>query len=108
MSILKNLGVSDETAAAVGLEATSTSDEKLLALKKGDKITGEVQKLSKFLGCFINSPAASDQIRIKYKEIERHYTSPEESFAVGTQVELTVYEVQYSDKRVVFTVVPVK
>ncbi len=108
MSILKNLGVSDETAAAVGLEATSTSDEKLLALKKGDKIAGKVEKLSKFLGCFINSPAASDQIRIKYKEIERHYTSPEESFAVGTQVELTVYEVQYSDKRVVFTVVPVK
>ena len=41
-------------------------------------------------------------------EIERYYASPEKSFAVGTQVELTVYEVQYSDKRVVFTVVPVK
>lgn len=107
-SILTKLGVSDETAAAVGLAATSSSDPKLLKLKKGDKIVGTVETLSRFRGCFIGSTAASDQIRIKYPDILKHYTNPESVFGVGKQVELTVYDVSFSDKRVTFTVVPIK
>lgn len=108
VSILNKLGISDETAAAIGLEATSTSDPKLLGLKKGDKITGTVETLSKFRGCFIGTAAASDQIRIKFPDIDKHYTDPEKSFGVGKKVELTVYEINFGEKRVTFTVVPMK
>ena len=108
MAILKKLGVSDETASAVGLEATSTSDMRLLKKKKGDKIVGKIETISRFSGCYVRCPKedAEDQVRIKYPEIKKHYTNPEDFFAVGKQVELTVYDVDFREKRVIFTVVP--
>ena len=108
MVILKNLGVADETAAAVGLEASSTADAKLLMKKKGDKIIGQVEAVSRFSGCYVrvSNEDADDQIRIKYRDIKEHYTNPDEVFAVGKRVELTVYDVNFREKRVIFTVIP--
>lgn len=108
-TILKGLGIADETAAAVGLVATSTgsSDEKMLRLKKGDRIEGIVDKLLSAIGyCYIVSPDASGQIRIRYKDIEKHYNNPQQFFGVGKKVTMTVYEVDYAKKRVSLIAVP--
>lgn len=105
-AVLDIIGVTDETAAAIGLEAKSTGDARLLALKQGDRIEGKVDAISKFFGCFISSDAASDQIRIKYADIQKHYTEPEKAFTVGTHVVLTVYEVDLRKGLVSFTVMP--
>lgn len=107
-TVLKIIGVTDETAAAIGLEAVSTNDEKMLGLKKGDRIEGTVETISKFRGCFINSPSASVQIRIKYNDILKHYAEPEELFGVGKSVSLVVYEVDTGSRRVVLTASPLK
>lgn len=108
-AILKGLGIADETAASVGLVATSTGtcDEKLMALKKGDRIDGTVVKLMRALGaCYVASPSASEQMRIKYQDIEAHYNDPRQFFGVGKKVSLTVYEVDYGKKRVSLIAVP--
>jgi len=110
-AILRGLGIADETAASVGLVATSTGpcDEKLLALKKGDRIDGTVDRLLPALGsCYIVSPSASGQMRIKYKDIEAHYSNPAQFFGDGKKVSLTVYEVDYGKKRVSLIATPAK
>lgn len=109
--ILARLNISDEAAAVVGLVATSTgvSDEKLLALKKGDKISGTVQKLMPALGyCYVVSPSASGQMRIRYKDIAERYNNPKQFFGEGKKVELTVYDIDYGKKRVSLIVLPTK
>ena len=106
-AVLDIIDVTDETASAVGLEAIGFNDEKLLMLKKGDQIEGVVEVLSRFRGCFVKSPSASVQIRIKYKDIQRYYAEPEEMFGVGRHVSLTVYEVDTGTQQVMLTVVPV-
>ena len=110
-AILSSLKIDDEIAAVVGLVATSTgkSDEKLLALKKGDKILGTVRKLMPVLGyCFLVSPSASNEIRIRYEEIVRRYNNPQQFFGEGKKVELTVCDVDYGKKRVSLVAVPAK
>lgn len=104
--LLSTIGVVDETASAVGIEGRFVADGTLPKLKKGDVLTGKVDSLSKFRGCFISSESLSDQIRIRYSDIEKHYTDPGKSFGEKTIVTLTVYEINRAENTIVFTVSP--
>ena len=107
--ILKQIGVVDETASAIGIEGRWISpDGSLPSLKKGDVIEGTIDSLSKFRGCFVSSPALKDQIRIRYRDIEDRYTKPAQYFGEKKRVRLTVYDVDRGNSAIVFTVAPEK
>ena len=105
--ILKQIGVTDETASAVGIEGRwIAANGKLPSLKKGDVINGTVDSLSKFRGCFVSSPALKDQIRIRYSDIAARYTDPAKVFGEKKPVLLTVYDIDRAESAVIFTVTP--
>lgn len=105
--LLAQIGVADETASAVGIEGRYVIAEGVLPkFKKGDVLQGTVDSLSKFRGCFISSESLDDQIRIRYSDIEKHYTDPAKSFGEKKKVTLTVYEIDRAENTIVFTVLP--
>ena len=107
--ILKQIGVTDETASAVGIAGRWIAPNgSLPQLKKGEVIKGTVDSLSKFRGCFVSSPALKDQIRIRYSDIAARYTDPAKVFGEKKPVLLTVYDIDRAESAIVFTVTPEK
>lgn len=102
-TLLSTIGVSDETASDVGLVAISNGDSTLLQMKRGDRLMGTVERFSKFNGCYLRVAGATDLIQIKRAEIEK-VTNAAQTFSVGRQFELTVYEVNSGRRQVVLTV----
>lgn len=107
--ILKQIGVADETASAIGIAGRWIAPNgSLPQLKKGDVIKGTVDSLSKFRGCFVSSPALKDQIRIRYSDIAARYTDPVKVFGEKKPVLLTVYDIDRTETAIVFTAKPEK
>ncbi len=103
--ILKQIGIADETASAVGIAGHWIAPDGCLPqLKKGDVIKGTVDSLSKFRGCFVSSPALKDQIRIRYSDIAARYTDPAKIFGAKQQLRLTVYDIDRVESGIEFTV----
>ena len=120
--LLTAIGVADETAAdsaadVVGVVAVYNGanyiqpDAQLMALGPKKRIVGKVAKYSKFVGCYIVTPAATSevhQITISPKDLSRSYTDPESCFGVGRGIELVVYDVSPHQKKVTFIAKPQK
>ncbi len=104
--ILTRLGITDETASSVGLVATMKYSEKKCNLKKGDVVFGVVEVFMKFTGCFLKVDGMDQQAKISIKELNRAYSSPNRTFAVGKRIRLSVYDVDYGKKVVTFTATP--
>lgn len=103
-NILASLGISDETASAVGLVATMKYSGRKCNLDKGDVCFGIVEHFMKFTGCFIRVDGMEQQAKISVKELKKFYSSPDKTFAVGSRIRLSVYDVDYGKKLVTFTV----
>lgn len=118
--LLTAIGVADETAAdsaadVVGVVAVYNGanyiqpDAQLMSLEPKKRIVGKVAKYSKFVGCYIVTPAATSevhQITISPKDLARNYTDPESCFGVGKDIELDVYEVSPHQRKVTFIAKP--
>lgn len=102
-SLLKIIGVSDETAADNGLVAVSVGDDKFALSKKGDSFTATVERYSKFNGCYLNVQGYAGQVQIR-RSMTDTVTDAAKVFAVGREFELKVYEVNHAQRQVTFNV----
>lgn len=103
--LLNMIGVSEETAADVGIMAVSYDDATLLRHKKGDTFAATVEAYSVINGCYLTTPEAANQIQVKSSEVKK-VSAPATVFAKGKRFMLTVYEVNFSKRQVMLNVSP--
>ena len=102
-SLLRIIGVSDETAADNGLVAVSVGDDKFMKSKVGDSFTATVERYSKFNGCYLKVHGYAGQVQIR-RSMTETVTDASKVFAEGREFELKVYEVNHSQRQVTFNV----
>ena len=102
-SLLRIIGVSDETAADKGLVAVSVGDDKFMRSKKGDSFTGVVECYSKFNGCYLKVRGYTGQVQIR-RSMTETVTDAAKVFTVGRKFGLEVYEVNHAQRQVTFNV----
>ena len=105
-AVLDIIGVTDETAAEVGLSGTMSVSGLVEYPDKGMVYSGKVGVCSKFSGCFIDIAGLPEQIHVRRKELEKHYTEWQNVFAAGKTVEVTVYEIDSAHGRISFLIKP--
>ena len=102
-SLLKKIGVNDETAADNGLVAVSVGDDKFVKSKVGDRFTATVERYSKFNGCYLKVHGYAGQVQIR-RSMTDTVTDAAKVFVTGREFELKVYEVNHSQRQVTFNV----
>lgn len=104
-ALLNTIGVSEQTAADIGIMAVSHDDSKLLRLKKGDTFTATVEAYSMINGCYLVASESAKQIQVKSAEVKK-VSEPKRVFAKGNRFKLTVYEVNFNKRQVTLNVSP--
>ena len=105
-AVLDIIGVTDETAAGVGLSGTMSVSGLVEYPDKGMVYSGRVGVCSKFSGCFIDIVGLPEQIHVRRKELEEHYTEWQDVFSAGKTIEATVYEIDSTHGRISFLIKP--
>ena len=105
-AVLDIIGVTDETAAAVGLEATASIKGVGDVPAKGQTLSGVVAVCSKFSGCFLDVQGLPEQVHIRKNDMVKAYADFAKVFAVGREVELTVYDADIAHGKISFVVKP--
>ncbi len=106
-AILKKINVFDETVAAVGVEGRwQALDGSMPSCKKGDTFAGSVKEVKKFgKKLYIELSGWKDLLSVNLQDVEARYTTLHQ-WERGRPVRLTVYDVNYATKNVIFTVTP--
>ena len=93
-SILKKLGLADETVPFSGLLASCPVEDAMRSWIRGKVLEGVVENYSRFTGCYIRVAGIKKEIHIRRDDLCGHYTAPEQQFAKGNAVRLVFKQIK--------------